>query len=237
MDTALSFLHLASVPLKFWSRSFWSAVYLINRLPTPLLGLKSPFQFLFNSTQNPLKLMVFCCLCYLWLKPHTSTKLDPCAFMGYSASIYSYACLDLATLKIYIFIHVVFVEQKFSIHNKLSSVLLPTCLAHGKMVVQITSLTLPVPHSLIHLILLQTYSNSFYYWFGSLHVYSWITYLTPSGWRAHKLTCNSSCTLFVFFPSQNTSPYAYPQPNPKTPSNQMVTRCQNNIFKSKVIFY
>ncbi|WP_221627459.1 hypothetical protein, partial [Proteus mirabilis] len=37
-------------------------------------------------------------------------------------------------------------------------------------------------------------------------------------------------------PSHNNCPYASPQPTPETPSNQMVTRSQNNIFKPKVVF-
>ena len=43
MDSVLTLLHHASAPLKFRSLTFQSAIYLINRLPTPLLGLKSQF--------------------------------------------------------------------------------------------------------------------------------------------------------------------------------------------------
>ena len=33
-------------PLKYWYKAFKAIVYLINRLPTPMLGMKSPLETL-----------------------------------------------------------------------------------------------------------------------------------------------------------------------------------------------
>lgn len=101
----------------FVSLAFQSAVYLINKLPPPLLGLKYPFHYIFDTTPKNFKLSVFGCLCYPWLKLYTSIKLNctsnPCVFMGYSTATNSYSFLDLATFKIYISKQVVFVEHIF----------------------------------------------------------------------------------------------------------------------------
>lgn len=60
----------ANIPLKFWGESIQTACYLINRLPTPLLSRKSPFEFLHRKSPIYLHLRVFGCLCY-------ATNLSP----------------------------------------------------------------------------------------------------------------------------------------------------------------
>lgn len=56
----------ASVPKEYWPYAFSTAVYLINRMPTPVLSLEPPFQKLFRQAPNYDKLRV----------------LAPCAFHG-----------------------------------------------------------------------------------------------------------------------------------------------------------
>jgi hypothetical protein len=101
VETGLTLLHNASLPLSFWSFAFQTASYLINRLPTPLLNNKSPFESLFRSPPNYSKLRIFGCLCFPWLKPYTSHKLEPksrpCLFLGYSSSQSAYKCYDLSS--------------------------------------------------------------------------------------------------------------------------------------------
>ena len=88
VETGLTLLHQASISLTFWSYAFAMAVYLINRMPKVGLSLGSSFEKLFNKAPNPFKLRVFGCLCFLWLRPYSSHKLDPksnpYAFLGYS---------------------------------------------------------------------------------------------------------------------------------------------------------
>ena len=88
VETGLSLLHKASLPLSFWSHAFQAAVYLINRLPTPILNFKSPFESLFHMAPNYSKLREFGCLYYPWLCSYTRQKLESrlkrCTFVGYS---------------------------------------------------------------------------------------------------------------------------------------------------------
>ncbi|KAK0591398.1 hypothetical protein LWI29_001105 [Acer saccharum] len=117
VETALTMLHHASVPLKFWSLAFQAAVYLINRMPSKTLQNSSPYSILFHKDPNYRKLRVFGCLCYPWLRPYTSHKLEPrskpCVFVGYSIEHNAYLCLDSLTNRLYVSRHVVFVESVF----------------------------------------------------------------------------------------------------------------------------
>ncbi|OMP03343.1 Reverse transcriptase, RNA-dependent DNA polymerase [Corchorus capsularis] len=84
------------------SANFTSS-YLINRMPTPILNHKSPFQVLFAKDPNYTKLRVFGCLCFPWLRPYANSKLEPrskpCLFVGYSSNRAAYLCLDIESNK------------------------------------------------------------------------------------------------------------------------------------------
>ncbi|EOY32308.1 Uncharacterized protein TCM_040047 [Theobroma cacao] len=117
VETGLTLLHHASMPLKFWSHAFQVAVYPINKLPTPLLNLKSPFEILFETPPNYSKLKVFGCLCYPWLKPYNKHKLQPkskpCVFLRYSINQSAYKCFDHESQRIFVSRHVMFQEHIF----------------------------------------------------------------------------------------------------------------------------
>ena len=126
VETDLTLLSHASLPITFWPHAFTTTVYLINRLPTTTLNLSSPYELIFHKSPNYSKLKVFGCLCYLWLHPYTSHKLNqrskPCVFLGYSLSQSAYLCLEPSTSKIYVSRHVQFVESVFpytSLHTTL----------------------------------------------------------------------------------------------------------------------
>jgi hypothetical protein len=80
--------YLVSVFDKKGALQLQTAAYLINRLPTPGLNMRSPHTVLFKFSPNYTKLKTFGCLCFPWLKPYTSNKLqprsEPCIFLGYS---------------------------------------------------------------------------------------------------------------------------------------------------------
>ncbi|RVW29803.1 Retrovirus-related Pol polyprotein from transposon RE1 [Vitis vinifera] len=80
--------------LTYWTYTFATAIYLINRMPTPTLHLSSPFDKLFESPPNYTKLPVFSCLCYPLFRPYSHHKLDfcstPCVFLGYSSTQSAY---------------------------------------------------------------------------------------------------------------------------------------------------
>lgn len=117
VETGLTLLHQASVPTEYWTYAFAVAVYLINRQPSSVLPQKSPYAMLFNKTPNYLKLRVFGCACFPWLKPYNSHKLESrslrCVFLGYSLTQSAYICLHQPTGRIYISRHVKFVESDF----------------------------------------------------------------------------------------------------------------------------
>ena len=88
VETSLSLLSHASMPLSYWSYAFATVLYLINHMTTSTLLLSSPYLKLFQFQLKYSKLCVFGCLCYPWLHPYSSHKLaphfDPCVFLGYS---------------------------------------------------------------------------------------------------------------------------------------------------------
>ena len=117
VETGLTLLSTASMPKEYWSYAFATAVYLINRMLTPVLGNESPYVKLFGQPPNYLKLRIFGCLCFPWLRPYTAHKLDnrsvPCVLLGYSLSQSAYLCLDRATGRVYTSRHVQFAESSF----------------------------------------------------------------------------------------------------------------------------
>lgn len=86
-------------------------------MPTSVLDFKNPFQTLHGHSPNFEKLRVFGCLCFPWIRPYASHKLDaksiPCVFLGYSIMQCAYFFLDRSTSRIYTSRHVVFHEHVF----------------------------------------------------------------------------------------------------------------------------
>lgn len=71
VETALSLLSHANMPLPFWTYAVSTATYLINRLPTINLQNGSPFFCIFHKTPNYNKLRSFGCLAY----PQITTQI------------------------------------------------------------------------------------------------------------------------------------------------------------------
>jgi hypothetical protein len=77
VETSLSLLSHAHMPLRFWDDAFQTACYLINRLPTHVLQNKSPFEKLFHSVPDYLFFKTFGYACWPNLRPYNSHKLQP----------------------------------------------------------------------------------------------------------------------------------------------------------------
>lgn len=88
VETGLTLLLTAGIRKLYWPYAFSMAVYLINRMPTPVLGHQSPYQKLFGAAPKYEKRKVFGCMCFPWLRPYNNHKLEgkstPCVFLGYS---------------------------------------------------------------------------------------------------------------------------------------------------------
>lgn len=88
IETTLALLNHASMPQHFWDEALITAVFLINRLPTPVLQMKSPFEILYHKSPDYTLFRTFGCTCYPHLRPYTKHELEPrftkCTFLGYS---------------------------------------------------------------------------------------------------------------------------------------------------------
>ena len=122
IETALSLMKQASMPHKFWDEAACTAVYLINRMPTPLLKFKSPYQLLFNQDPDYSFLRTFGCMCYPYLRHYAATKLDSrsecCTFIGYSVFHHGYRCISITSVRLYISRDVIFSETVYPFAEK-----------------------------------------------------------------------------------------------------------------------
>ena len=91
------------VPKKFWSFAILTATYLINRLPSRVLGFKSPYEVLKGRKIDLTHLKVFGCVCFVHIQTLNRDKLDAratkCVFMGYSTTQKGYKCFNPVTKK------------------------------------------------------------------------------------------------------------------------------------------
>lgn len=116
-ETGLSLLAQSHLPSSYWVDAFLTSVYLINRLPTPILENQSPYFTLFQKHPDYSLLKTFGCACYPLLRPYTPHKLafrsKKCLFLGYSSTQKGYRCLDPTTNRVYVSRHVTFDETHF----------------------------------------------------------------------------------------------------------------------------
>ncbi|GJV19273.1 retrovirus-related pol polyprotein from transposon TNT 1-94 [Tanacetum coccineum] len=115
VETGLAMLFHAHVPASYWVDAFSSATYIINRLPTKLLGNHSPFELLYSRLPNYTNFRAFGCLVYPYLRDYSAHKLAPrsipCVFIGYNPQYKGYKCLDPDSSRIYITRHARFDEK------------------------------------------------------------------------------------------------------------------------------
>lgn len=80
----------ANLPLSFWGDCIMTAVHLLNRLPTPVLGNKTLFEALFNHVLDYDRMRTFGCLAFASNPENTADKFKPrgvpCVFLGYPVS-------------------------------------------------------------------------------------------------------------------------------------------------------
>lgn len=123
------------VPKPFWHMTVLTATYLINHVPSRILGGKSPVSVL--QPEKPLFSIppkVFGCVCFVQNRSPSQTKLDNnsirCAFVGYSSTSKGYRCYDPSSRRILNSLDVTFWEDTpfFVNHTsiKFSSPTIPT---------------------------------------------------------------------------------------------------------------
>lgn len=207
---------MSNLPPEYWSFAFKTAVYLINRLPTPILNMKSPYQVLHKKSPTTSHLHSFGCLCFPWLRPYVSNKLQPrsqpCIFLGYAESEYSYLCLDPTNHKTYTSRHVKFFDHIFPYNQLVKSTPPP-------------SLSIPnipqSPHIIIPILQQPPLeSHAMPHEEEDLLVSN-----TMSGNDTHPPTL---VTIPIVTPNTSTGP--------TTETNQIITRSKNNTFKPKRMY-
>jgi hypothetical protein len=94
----LALLFHSQLSTRFWVDAFSTAAYIINRLPTPLLEGKSPFELFYGSSPNyayfhPFGFSVYPCL-RDYMPKKFSPRSIPCIFLGESPSYKGFRCFD-----------------------------------------------------------------------------------------------------------------------------------------------
>ena len=114
LNVARALLFQSKLPNIFWSYAVLYSVFLINRVSTPLLKHKSPYQVLYYSLRGIHSFKVFGCLCYASTLQDHRTKLQSRArkgiFLGYKSSSKGFVLFDLDLIEIFFSRNVVFHE-------------------------------------------------------------------------------------------------------------------------------
>ncbi|XP_028083210.1 uncharacterized protein LOC114284485 [Camellia sinensis] len=133
IETTITLLDQSSMPLKFWFEALATAIYLINRMPSPQVDNLSPYEVLFQMVLDYGFLKIFGCKCYPWLKPYTSHKLQSRSkayvVIGYHPSYKRYKCLDPSSASASP--HVSFPSSHTPNHSDFVSVHVPTFLPYA----------------------------------------------------------------------------------------------------------
>lgn len=116
VDTARTLLINANAPLKFWGEAVLTAGYLINRMPSSVLGNQIPHSMLYPRESSFCVLpRVFGCTCFVHdLSPgrdKMSARAVKCVFLGYSRVQKGYKCYSPSTHKFYTSADVTFFED------------------------------------------------------------------------------------------------------------------------------
>ena len=109
----------ASLPLSFWHHALEVATYLLNILPTKVLGFKSLTQILYQCDPLYSELRVFGCLFFPLFPSTTIHKLQErsttCVYLGPAPNHRGSKCYNMSNGKIIICRHVKFIENRISV--------------------------------------------------------------------------------------------------------------------------
>ena len=117
LNVARTLMFQSNVPKELWRDCVLTAVFIINRLPTPLLNDRSPYELLTFKKADYNNFKVFGCLSYCSTSVKNRNKFQPrakpCLFLGYPAGYKGYKLLDLESNNVHISRNVVFHESIF----------------------------------------------------------------------------------------------------------------------------
>ena len=105
------------LPLKFWGDCVTTATYLINRLPSSVLGNKTPYEVLYHKSPSYDNLRVFGCFVVVSNPTRTTDKFDsigvPCVFLGYPNHQKGYKFYNLLNHTTFVSRDAIFYEHIF----------------------------------------------------------------------------------------------------------------------------
>lgn len=125
LETARALRFQANLPLEYWGDCVMTAVHLINRLPTPVLQNKTPFEMLYKKPTPYEHLKIFGCLVFAYNNMSANDKFSargvPCVFLGYPSTQKGYKLLNLITKSVFVSRDVKFHEHIFPFHTNSDS--------------------------------------------------------------------------------------------------------------------
>lgn len=92
-------------------------IYIINRVPSPILLNKSPFSIVFKTNPDLSSLRIFGLLCFVCTKKANRSKFDDksrkCVFLGFPTDTKGYKVSDLKERQYLTLRDIIFCENKF----------------------------------------------------------------------------------------------------------------------------
>ncbi|KAG3024703.1 hypothetical protein PC121_g24756 [Phytophthora cactorum] len=112
-----SMLHHAKLDKRFWAEAAMTAIYVKNRLPSPKIEHKTPFEIVYKSKPSVKHMRVFGCRTYILTPKEKRLKWDPKAraglFLGYEEVSKAYRVYDIEAGKVMVSRDVTFDEATF----------------------------------------------------------------------------------------------------------------------------
>jgi hypothetical protein len=106
LNVGRALLFQSNLPKYFWSYAVLHATYLINRINTPILQGKSPYEILFKTLPDLSVIKVFGSLAYASTLHVNRTKLSPrgrkCIYLGHKQGVKGTILFDLQTKEIFL---------------------------------------------------------------------------------------------------------------------------------------
>ncbi|KAK2375797.1 putative mitochondrial protein [Trifolium repens] len=107
----------SNLPKSFWSYAVSHAIYIMNRVPTPVLKNKSPYLLLYQVEPDMSSLKVFGSLAFASTLHSHRTKLDlrakKCLFLGYKTGVKGVVLFDILNKTIFVSRDVTYHEHIF----------------------------------------------------------------------------------------------------------------------------
>jgi len=116
LEVARSLMFQMNVPKYLWSEIVVTTAYLINRMPSRILGMKSPAELMLGCREFKVPPKIFGCVCFVRDHMPSVGKLDPqavkCIFVGYSSTQKGYKYWDPIGKRLFISMDVTFREEE-----------------------------------------------------------------------------------------------------------------------------